>query len=78
MIMAYFSGLFVPLGFLPACLQQAAQIFPSYYANDAVKSFVARGTSLLAPQVLFIIAVLGAFGGVILLLGWFVFRRRYE
>lgn len=78
MIMAYFSGLFVPLEFMPPSLQQAAQIFPSYYANDAVKSLVARGASLLAPQILFDIAILGTFGGVIFLLGWLVFRRRYE
>ncbi|HMF30119.1 MAG TPA: ABC transporter permease, partial [Candidatus Lokiarchaeia archaeon] len=67
-----------PLDIMPPSLQQLAQVFPTYYANDAVKSLVARGASLLAPQVLMDIAIICVFSGVVYFIGWLVYRRKYE
>ena len=74
---AYFSGLFIPLEIMPTSLQAVAAVFPSYYANDAVKSLVARGASLFAPQILLDIAIIGIFSGVLFLLGWLAYRRKF-
>jgi len=78
MIMAFFSGLFIPLEVMPSNLQVVAQLFPSYYANDAVKSLIARGASLFAPQVLLDIGVILIFSGIVFLAGWLAFRRKYD
>ena len=68
MVMAFFSGFSSHSNPCPQ-LQQAAIIFPSYYANDAVKSLVARGASILAPQVLYDIGILCVFSVVVYLIG---------
>jgi ABC-2 type transport system permease protein len=78
MIMAFFSGLFIPLEVMPSNLQVMAQLFPSYYANDAVKSLIARGAPLFAPQVLLDIGVILIFSGIVFLAGWLAFRRKYD
>jgi len=78
MIMAFFSGLFVPSEIMPETLQSVARIFPTYYANDAVKSLVARGASLLAPQVLLDIGIIATFSIIVYFLGWLVFQKVYR
>lgn len=78
MCVAFFSGLFIPLEIMPTSLKALATIFPSYYANDAVKSLIARGASLLAPQILLDIAILCIFAGVVFFLGWLAYRKKYE
>ncbi|HME56038.1 MAG TPA: ABC transporter permease [Candidatus Lokiarchaeia archaeon] len=77
MCVAFFSGLFIPLEIMPTSLQAAATVFPSYYANDAVRSLVARGASLLAPQILLDIAIIFIFSGLVFILGWLAYRRKY-
>jgi ABC-2 type transport system permease protein len=78
MILSFFSGLFIPLSIMPASLQDLAQVFPTYYANEAVASLVARGAPLWAPQVMLDIAIICAFSGVMYFIGWLLFRRKYE
>ncbi|MHA1792093.1 MAG: ABC transporter permease [Promethearchaeota archaeon] len=52
MTFSYISGLFIPLEIMPKEMQTLAYFFPSFHANNAIFSVIARGASLLSGQVL--------------------------
>ncbi|MHA1340618.1 MAG: ABC transporter permease [Promethearchaeota archaeon] len=78
MILSYFSGLFIPLEIMPEALQAFAKILPPTYANDAIKSLIARGASVLAPQILMDILILVLAGILIYMIAWILFKKEYN
>ncbi|GAB4314128.1 MAG: ABC transporter permease [Promethearchaeota archaeon] len=78
MTLSYFTGLFIPFEIMPEAMQSIGKLFPSYYANDAVKSLIARGAPITAPQVLIDFAVMGLIGAVVYVAGLLVYKRSFD